>query len=132
MLTRTPTPAIGIAARADLTATRTLDARRMPQLPPNDGDLRLLRQKLSYLTNRGFWPDIDQLAREHGWDSPELHKFIDKRIPTSRCPSCGQDVVQFRSYTRFCSDSCRRSYRKQGHEHESLSPASSRGMRTVA
>lgn len=132
MLTRTPALPTRIPPRADTAAPGAIDTLRAPQLPQSEGELRLFRQKLAYLTNRGFWPEIDQLAREHGWDSPELRRFIDKRIPTSRCPSCGHNVVQFRSYTRFCSDSCRRSYRKQGREREPLSAAPSHGMRKLA
>lgn len=132
MLTKTPGLSPRFLPRATGPAPRPVDARRAPEPPHVEGELRLFRQKLAYLTNRGFWPDIEALAREHGWDSPNLRQFIDKRIPTSRCPSCGQDVVQFRSYTRFCSDSCRRSYRKQGRENEVASGLAAQGLRSLA
>ena len=130
MLTRTPVMTGRIPTHAP--APRPIGEHRAPEMPHSEGELRLLRQKLSYLTNRGLWPQIELLARDHGWDSPELRQFIDKRIPTGRCPACGHDVVQFRSYTRFCSDSCRRSYRKQGSEDELLVSDTSSGMLKLA
>jgi len=129
----TPALAARVPARYSGSAAQLISPLR--QIPANElgGDLRLFRQKLSYLTNRGHWPQIDMLAREHGWNSPELEQFIQKRIPLSRCPSCNEEVVQFRSYTRFCSDSCRRSYRKQARQPEMSSVVTSQsGLHSLA
>ncbi len=67
-----------------------------------------LDRKLTILVAQGRWREINDIGKTHGWTSPEMVRFADTNLPSSDCPTCGQQFCQTSKRMKYCSDDCRR------------------------
>lgn len=90
----------------------TLDrAVEQPQAsaPSKSGVDRLpFQKKVNLLSDRGLWPQLETLAKQHGWHSEEMRSFIDANLPKAPCPICETEFYVYSRRVKYCSDRCRR------------------------
>ena len=92
---RKPSPAPGQSA-----TTRGAKPAGIDRLP--------FQKKVNLLSDRGLWPQLEGLAKRHGWHSPEMQAFIDANLPKLPCPICGTLFYVYSRRVKYCSDRCRR------------------------
>lgn len=92
---------------------------------PLTNDRLPMHKRVTLLSERGYWPQIESLAKRHGWGSTEVVTFIDAHLPKADCPICGTPFYDYSRRVKYCSDKCRRkaaALLEHGHE----SPAKKR------
>ena len=67
-----------------------------------------LAKKVHILAERGLWPALEAVAREHGWHSVEVACYIDAQIPKRACPICGTPFYAYSRRVKYCKNECRR------------------------
>lgn len=76
---------------------------------PRQGVDRLpFQKKVNLLSDRGLWPQMEALAKRHGWHSEEMRNFIDDNLPKAPCPICQTLFYVYSKRVKYCSDRCRR------------------------
>ena len=91
------------------TDARPTDARPSALPAPQPGTDRLpFQKKINLLADRGHWPQMEALAKRHGWQSEELRAFIDANLEKAPCPICGTPFYVYSRRVKYCSDRCRR------------------------
>jgi predicted DNA-binding WGR domain protein len=92
--------------------TATLDRvveQAQPSTPSKTGVDRLpFQKKVNLLSDRGLWPQLEALAKHHGWHSEEMRSFIDANLPKAPCPICETQFYVYSRRVKYCSDRCRR------------------------
>jgi predicted DNA-binding WGR domain protein len=92
--------------------TATLDRvveQAQPSTPSKTGVDRLpFQKKVNLLSDRGLWPQLEALAKQHGWHSEEMRSFIDANLPKAPCPICDTQFYVYSRRVKYCSDRCRR------------------------
>lgn len=80
-----------------------------PSAPAKTGADRLpFQKKVNLLSDRGLWPKLEALAKQHGWNSEEMRSFIDANLPKAPCPICNTEFYVYSRRVKYCSDRCRR------------------------
>jgi predicted DNA-binding WGR domain protein len=80
-----------------------------PSAPAKAGADRLpFQKKVNLLADRGLWPQLEALAKHHGWHSAEMRSFIDANLPKAPCPICATEFYVYSRRVKYCSDRCRR------------------------
>jgi len=80
-----------------------------PIAPSKSGADRLpFQKKVNLLSDRGLWPQLEALAKGHGWHSEEMRAFIDANLPKAPCPICATTFYVYSRRVKYCSDRCRR------------------------
>ncbi|GEM_PF-532552 len=79
------------------------------------------QKKVNLLSDRGLWPQLESLAKRHGWHSDEMSTFIDENLPKAPCPICSTPFYVYSRRVKYCSDKCRRA----------AAAAPERGVRTT-
>lgn len=116
----------------EMTATldRVDDAPAADTAPPANDRLPF-QKKISLLSDRGLWPQMEALAKRHGWHSPEMRAFIDANLPKAPCPICGTPFYVYSRRVKYCSDKCRRAA-AAGNERRDRPPAAPAAADPVA
>jgi predicted DNA-binding WGR domain protein len=87
---------------------RTVE-QEQPDAPAKPGVDRLpFQKKVNLLSDRGLWPQMEALAKRHGWQSEEIRSFIDANLPKAPCPICETQFYVYSRRVKYCSDRCRR------------------------
>jgi len=90
------------------TLDRVVD-QAQPSSPSKTGIDRLpFQKKVNLLSDRGLWPQLEALAKQHGWHSEEMRSFIDANLPKAPCPICDTQFYVYSRRVKYCSDRCRR------------------------
>lgn len=77
--------------------------------PSKPGADRLpFQKKVNLLSDRGLWPQLEALAKQHGWHSDQMRAFIDANLPKAPCPICSTEFYVYSRRVKYCSDRCRR------------------------
>ncbi|HEY8743910.1 MAG TPA: WGR domain-containing protein [Chloroflexota bacterium] len=80
-----------------------------PSAPAKPGADRLpFQKKVNLLSDRGLWPQLEALAKQHGWHSENMRAFIDANLPKAPCPICSTEFYVYSKRVKYCSDRCRR------------------------
>jgi predicted DNA-binding WGR domain protein len=92
------------------TATLDRTIEQAPSAAPSkEGVDRLpFQKKVNLLSDRGLWPQMEALAKQHGWHGPEMRSFIDANLPKAPCPICATEFYVYSRRVKYCSDRCRR------------------------
>jgi predicted DNA-binding WGR domain protein len=108
----------------EMTATldRVADDVKAPAAAPPANDRLPFQRKINLLSDRGLWPQMESLAKRHGWHSPEMRAFIDAHLPKAPCPICGTPFYVYSRRVKYCSDKCRRAA-AAGNERRERAPA---------
>jgi predicted DNA-binding WGR domain protein len=78
-------------------------------VPSKPGTDRLpFQKKINLLSDRGLWPQLEALAKQHGWHSDQMRSFIDANLPKAPCPICRTEFYVYSRRVKYCSDRCRR------------------------
>lgn len=84
-----------------------IDAQK--SAPTRPGADRLpFQKKVNLLSDRGLWPQLEALAKQHGWHSEHMRAFIDANLPKAPCPMCSTEFYVYSRRVKYCSDRCRR------------------------
>jgi predicted DNA-binding WGR domain protein len=104
--------------------TVTIDrvSHDQPQATKNGADRLPFQKKVNLLSDRGLWPPLEALAKQHGWYSAEVQAFIDRHLPKARCPIDGREFYVYSKRVKYCSDKCRRAA-AAGHVRPAQMPA---------
>lgn len=94
----------------EMTATldRVADDAPAADAAPSANDRLPFQKKISLLSDRGLWPQMEALSKRYGWHSPEMRAFIDANLPKAPCPICGTPFYVYSRRVKYCSDKCRR------------------------
>jgi predicted DNA-binding WGR domain protein len=100
-------------------------AERPAAIPgPQPSQDRLpFQKKVNLLSDRGLWPQLESLAKRHGWHSPEMRAFIDANLPKAPCPICGTPFYVYSRRVKYCSDRCRRAAAASSERARAPAPA---------